>query len=159
MIKVYLALMVVGILGAAAWGAKYYYDSTQARISQLVANNATLEEATKQQQETINIMIEDRERFEKINKELQGKLQTAERYGDQLRNTLRKHNLTHLANKKPGMIEKRMQNATNRLWDCLTDITDPEWVRMAAGSESSNCNKNSKNRGSDSAAPKASPAK
>ena len=36
MIKVYLALMVVGILGAAAWGAKYYYDSTQARISQLV---------------------------------------------------------------------------------------------------------------------------
>ena len=39
MIKVYLALMVVGILGAAAWGAKYYYDSTQARISQLVANN------------------------------------------------------------------------------------------------------------------------
>ena len=24
-----------------------------------------------------------------------------------------------------------MQNATNRLWDCLTDITDPEWVRMA----------------------------
>ena len=159
MIKVYLALMVVGILGAAAWGAKYYYDSTQARISQLVANNATLEEATKQQQETINIMIEDRERFEKINKELQGKLQTAERYGDQLRNTLRKHNLTHLANKKPGMIEKRMQNATNRLWDCLTDITDPEWVRMAAGTESSNCNKNSKNRGSDSAAPKASPAK
>ena len=47
MIKVYLALMVVGILGAAAWGAKYYYDSTQARISQLVANNATLEERAK----------------------------------------------------------------------------------------------------------------
>ena len=89
----------------------------------------------------------------------QKELQTAERYGDQLRATLQKHNLTHLANKKPGMIEKRMQNATNRLWDCLTDITDPEWVRMAAGSESSNCNKNSKNRSSDSAAPKASPAK
>ena len=143
MIKVYLALMVVGILGAAAWGAKYYYDSTQARISQLVAN----------------IMIEDRERFEKINKELQGKLQTAERYGDQLRNTLRKHNLTHLANKKPGMIEKRMQNATDRLWGCLYDITDPDGMFADAGTESPYCNKNSKNRGSDSAAPEGSPAK
>lgn len=159
MIKVYLALMVVGILGAAAWGAKYYYDSTQARISQLVANNATLEEATKQQQETINVMIEDRERFEKINKELQGKLQTAERYGDQLRNTLRKHNLTHLANKKPGMIEKRMQNATDRLWGCLYDITDPDGMFANAGTESPYCNKNSKNRGADSSAPEGSSAK
>ena len=27
-------------------------------------------------------------------------LKNAEQYGDELRNTLRKHNLTHLANKK-----------------------------------------------------------
>ena len=93
------------------------------------------------------------------NKGLQKELQAATKYGDQLRNTLRKHNLTHLANKKPGIIEKKMQNATNRLWDCLTDITDPEWVRMAAGTESSNCNKNSKNGSSSSAAPKGSATK
>ena len=100
-----------------------------------------------------------RERFEKINKELQGKLQTAERYGDQLRNTLRKHNLTHLANKKPGMIEKRMQNATDRLWGCLYDITDPDGMFADAGTESPYCNKNSKNRGANSPAPEGSPAK
>ena len=100
--------------------------------SSALENNAKLEVAAQLQEETINTMIEDREKFEQINKELQKELQTAERYGDQLRATLQKHNLTHLANKKPGMIEKRMQNATNRLWDCLTDITDPEWVRMAA---------------------------
>ena len=98
-------------------------------------------------------MIEDREKFEQINKELQKELQTVERYGDQLRATLQKHNLTHLANRRFSMIEKRMQNATNRLWDCLTDITDPEWVRMGGRSESSNCNKNSKNRSSDSEHP------
>ena len=159
MLKIYMLIIVLGLLGGVGYGAYYYYKDTQQRIQVLSENNAKLEVAAQLQEETINTMIEDREKFEQINKELQKELQTAERYGDQLRATLQKHNLTHLANKKPGMIEKRMQNATNRVWDCLTDITDPEWVRMAAGTESSNCNKNSKNRGSDSAAPKASPAK
>ena len=91
--------------------------------------------------------------------ELQKELQTAERYGDQLRATLQKHNLTHLANKKPGMIEKRMQNATNRLWDCLADVTDPNGVFVDAGTESGNCNKNSKKPSSNSSKTKASPTK
>ena len=154
-----MLLIVLGLLGGVGYGAYYYYKDTQERIGILTQNNAKLEEATKIQEETINTMIEDRERIAEINRELQKELQTAERYGDQLRATLQKHNLTHLANKKPGLIEKRMQNATNRLWDCLADITDPEWVRMAAGTESSNCNKNSKNGSSNSAAPKGSATK
>ena len=89
----------------------------------------------------------------------QKELQTAERYGDQLRATLQKHNLTHLANKKPGMIEKRMQNATNRLWDCLADITNPDGVQSDAGTESSNCNKNSKNSSSNTSKTETSPTK
>ena len=154
-----MLLIVLGLLGGVGYGAYYYYKDTQQRIQTLSENNAKLEVAAKLQEETINTMIEDRQKFEEINRELQKELQTAERYGDQLRATLQKHNLTHLANKKPGLIEKRMQNATNRLWDCLADITDPEWVWMAAGTESSNCNKNSKNRSSSSAAPKGSAAK
>ena len=159
MLKVYMLILVLGLLGGVGYGAYYYYKDTQQRIQTLSENNAKLEVAAKMQEETINTMIEDREKLAEINKELQGNLQTAERYGDQLRATLQKHNLTHLANKKPGFIERKMQNATNRLWDCLTDITDPEWVRMAAGTESGNCNKNNKNRSSNSAAPKTSPAK
>ena len=159
MLKVYMLLLVLGIIGGVGYGGYSYYKDTQSRIATLTANNAKLEVAAKMQEETINTMIEDREKLAELNKGLQKDLQTAEKYGDQLRNTLRKHNLTHLANKKPGMIEKRMQNATNRLWDCFADITNPDGVQSDAGTESSNCNKNSKNRGSDSAAPKASPAK
>ena len=50
-------------------------------------------------------------------------MRKAEEYGDELRNTLNKHDLTHLANKRPGMIEKRMQDATDKLWDDLESIT------------------------------------
>ena len=59
-----------------------------------------------------------------------------------------------MANKRPSYIEKKMQNATNRLWDCLADITNPNGVFVDAGTESGNCNKNSKNTGSIQARPK-----
>ena len=159
MIKVYIFIVVVGLVGGVCYGGYSYYKDTQERISTLTANNAKLEVAAEQQEETINTMIEDREKLTELNKGLQKELQTAERYGDQLRNTLRKHNLTHLANKKPSIIERNMQNATNRLWDCLADITNADGVFIDAGTESSNCHKDGKKRSSDSITPKASNTK
>jgi ABC-type phosphate transport system auxiliary subunit len=77
-------------------------------------------------------------RLNGLNSQLGENLQRAEQYGDELRNTLQKHNLTHLANKKPGLIEKRMQNATDKLWNDLTSITDPSRVQLDdAGTEDS----------------------
>ena len=152
-------LIIMGILGAVGYGGYMYYKDTQQRIMTLKENNAKLEVAEQMANETINTMMEDREKMAELNKELQGKLQSAERYGDQLRNTLQKHNLTHLANKRPSYIEKKMQNATNRLWDCLADITNPNGVFVDAGTKSGNCNKNSKNTGSNSSKAKTSPAK
>ena len=156
MLKVYILIAVVGLVGGIGYGGYSYYKDTQERIATLTANNAKLEVAAKMQEETINTMIDDREKLSELNKGLQKKLQTAESYGDQLRNTLRKHNLTHLANKKPSYIERKMQNATNRLWDCLADITDPDGVQLEAGTESSNCNKGAKNRSSNSSKTKTS---
>lgn len=151
----YLIVVIILMAGAGYW----YYGNTQERIKVLTENNAKLEVANKTNQETINTLQADAEKNAKLTKDLQSQLQTAEEYGDQLRNTLRKHNLTHLANKKPAAIEKRMQNATDRLWNCLTDITNPNGVFTNAGTESSNCNKNSKNSSSSDATPKASSTK
>ena len=36
--------------------------------------------------------------------------------------------MTHLANKKPGLIEKRMQNATDKLWDDLESVTSDSTI-------------------------------
>lgn len=159
MIKVYMFLIIMGILGAVGYGGYMYYKDTQQRIMTLKENNAKLEVAEQIANETINTMIADREKYTELNKELQGKLQKAETYGDQLRATLQKHNLTHLANKRPSYIERKMQNATNRLWDCLADVTDPNGVFVDAGTESGNCNKNSANRSSSSSKTETSPTK
>ena len=126
MIKLYAIIIIVGILGGAAYGAKYYYDTTQNTIAQLRDNNAKLEVANETNQATIEKMGQDSKRLNELNSELSVNLRKSERYGDELRDTLNKHNLTHLANKKPGLIEKRMQNATDKLWDDLESITSSD---------------------------------
>ena len=126
MIKLYAIIIIVGILGGAAYGAKYYYDTTQNTIAQLRDNNAKLEVANETNQATIEKMGQDSKRLNELNSELSVNFRKSERYGDELRDTLNKHNLTHLANKKPGLIEKRMQNATDKLWDDLESLTSDD---------------------------------
>ena len=123
MFRLYAILIVVGLLGGAAYGAKYYYDTTQNTIAQLRDNNAKLSVANDTNQATINKLKGDSERLNALTNQLVLDLQKSEKYGDELRATLNKHDLTHLANKKPGLIEKRMQNATDKLWDDLESVT------------------------------------
>ena len=159
MIKIYLFLIIMGVIGGVGYGGYMYYKDTQERIAILTDNNAKLEVAAQLQEETINTMIEDVQRNSELNKELQRELQIAEGYGDQLRATLQKHNLTHLANKKPGLIERKMQNATNRLWDDLADITNPNGVQPDTTGKGSDGNKDSENGNPDNSKTKASPVK
>jgi hypothetical protein len=126
MFRLYAILIVVGLLGGAVYGAKYYYDTTQNTIAALRENNAKLEVANETNQATIKQMGQDTARLNDLTNQLALDLQTSEKYGDELRSTLNKHNLTHLANKKPGLIEKRMQNATDKLWDDLEGITSSD---------------------------------
>ena len=123
MFRVYILIVVLGLLGGAAYAAKYYYDTTQATIAQLRENNAKLEVANQENQATITQMQENNKRLNALTDQLNADLRKSEAYGDELRNTLNKHNLTHLANKRPGMIEKRMQDATDTLWTDLESIT------------------------------------
>ena len=123
MFRVYILIVVLGLLGGAAYAAKYYYDTTQATIAQLRENNAKLEVANEENQQTITKMQENNIALNKLTDQLNKDLRKSEEYGDELRKTLNKHDLTHLANKKPGLIEKRMQNATDKLWDDLESVT------------------------------------
>jgi hypothetical protein len=139
-IKIYLFLIILGVVGAAGYGGYLYYKDTQQRIATLTANNAKLEIAVQISEESVATLQKDIVKNAELNNKLQKGLQTSEKYGDELRATLQKHNLTHLANKKPGLIEKKMQNATNRLWADFAIITDPDGVQSDAGTKSNNSN-------------------
>ena len=131
------AAMMLVLCGVFYW----YYNDTQERIAILNANNAKLETAVQISESSIATLQNDAIRNAELNVQLQQELQRAEQYGDELRATLQKHNLTALAQKKPGLIENRMQDATNSLWDDLRGITDPNGVQQPeTGTADSNSN-------------------
>ena len=113
------------VLLAGAGGAFLYVKNLQKNLEIARANVAKLEVAVQTSEASLKLERAESTRLGELNNKLSTDLQKAEQYGDELRATLQKHNLTHLANKKPGLIEKRMQNATNKLWDDLESITDP----------------------------------
>jgi len=123
MIRLYAIIFILVLLGGVAWAAKSYYVQTQMTIAQLRENNAKLEVAKEENQATITKMTENNIRLNALTDQLNKDLRKSEEYGDQLRETLNKHDLTHLANKKPGLIEKRMQDATDKLWGDLESVT------------------------------------
>ena len=123
MIKIYILIVVVGLVGGVVYGGYYYYKDTQSRIQTLTENNAKLETAKAIQDQTIDTLIADREKFDKLNKELQVKLDKANDYKNTLIDKLRKHDLAKLSMKKPGMTEKRINNGTKKLFRSLESLT------------------------------------
>ena len=123
MLKIYMLIVVVGLVGGVVYGGYYYYKDTQSRIQTLTENNAKLETAKAIQDQTIDTLIADREKFDKLNKELQVKLDKANDYKNTLIDKLRKHDLAKLSMKKPGMMEKRINNGTKKLFRSLESLT------------------------------------
>ena len=123
MLKIYMLIIVVGLLGGVVYGAYAYYKDTQQRIATLQQNNAKLETVAKTNELTINSLQESQEKFATLNKDLQMKLDKAEEYGDDLRKKLHKHDLTRLSIKKPGLIEKRINNGTKKLFERIESLT------------------------------------
>lgn len=125
MFRLYAIIGIIGVLSVAGLGAKYYYDSTQATIAQLRENNAKLEVVAKTNEETINQLNRDAIQMASMNEDLQRELQQAEVYKEELIGKLQKHNLSQLSLKKPGLIEKRINDATAKVFDDLESLTSP----------------------------------
>ena len=123
MLKIYILIVVVGLVGGVVYGGYYYYKDTQSRIQTLTENNSKLEIATQQQEQTINTLVEDAKKFAELNNELQIKLDKANQYKDVLIDKLRKHDLANLSMKKPGLVEKRINNGTKKLFRSLESLT------------------------------------
>ena len=136
-------LVLFAFLGSMFSGIYYYYQNTQEIIQQLRENNYVLEEANKTNQETIGRLQENAELTRKLNEELTSKYNEAESKVDSLRDKLIDHDLTNLSLKKPGLIEKRINNGTSKAFANLESITVIERVQPMAdtGTDSGEGNK------------------
>lgn len=120
-----IPIVLVSVLG----GGYFYVTGLQEDVERLTLDNSRLNDAVTTAENSIDALQESAERNDKLNKALVMELQKAEQYGDELRATLQKHNLTMLALKKPALIEKRMNDATQKLWADITADTVDDGVQ------------------------------
>lgn len=112
--------LLVGMLLILGIGSYYLYTQNQT----LTANNIKLESAVEEQKQTMAVM---KEQYEK-----QGKaLMTMSRQNAQIEKEkaeylaiFSRHNLDLLALKKPGLIENRFNNASEKVMEGLEDDTE-----------------------------------
>lgn len=136
MLKVYLALIIIGLLGSFGYGAYWYYNDTQQRIATLRENNAQLEVAVQTANESLETIQADVAKMADLNNQLQQDLQKAEAYGDELRGKLSRMNLVVEALKDAAVLEGKMNGATAKLWRGFMEDTGnsseyplPDWLR------------------------------
>ena len=123
MLKIYILILVLGLLGGVGYGAYYYYTDTQARIAILTENSAKLEQAANTQKQTIDTLVADAKKYGELNRELNTKLEAANDYKNDLISKLRKHDLSRLSQQKPGLVEKKINNGTKKLFESFESIT------------------------------------
>ena len=136
MLKVYALIALVGVLGIAGYGAKYYYDTTQQTIATLRENNAQLEVAVQTAQASVESLQQDMQKFAQLNQQLQTDLQAAEAYSDELQNKLNRLDLVQDALQDPETLEGKMNGATAKLWRGIIEDTGgdasrplPSWLQ------------------------------
>ena len=123
MLKVYILIAVIGLVGGVVYGGWYYYKDTQARIQILTENSIKLETATKLQKSTIDTLVADAKKYEKLNRKLDIELKKAHDYKNNLIAKLRKHDLVRLSQQKPGLVEKKINVGTKKLFKSFESIT------------------------------------
>jgi uncharacterized protein HemX len=123
MLKVYILIVVLGLVGGVVYGGYYYYKDTQSRIQTLTENSAKLETAAKMQKNTIDTLQADAAKYAELNNELQTKLVNANKYKNQLLSKLRKINLSKLSAEEPAVWERKINNASKEVLESFESIT------------------------------------
>jgi ribosomal protein L17 len=130
-------LIVLLLFGSLIGGGYFYYQDSQATIARLRDNNAKLSLVAETNQATIKQLQQDAIDTEERMQELSVRAREAEEYQDKLISKLRKHDLTALTLKKPGMIEKRVNNAVVKLGQDLEEYTSDKPAEVVSPSTDS----------------------
>lgn len=123
-------LAVVGIVGGTVYAGYRYVNGLQeenvrlvTENATLVANNAQLEQAIKEQQDTIASLERDIELQRQILTDTSDRFQSARDQVRDLQDRLSRHEIGYLAYRRPGLVENIVNNATNDVGRCFEIAT------------------------------------
>ena len=118
------AYAIAAVVIAGASGAGYlYYTSTQAKMKLLEQQVTTAVDTNRTLEATIGDLQANAQRQQELTNELQTNLAAREEELGRLRGILIDHDLTDLSLRRPGLIERRINDATKDVFDSLESIT------------------------------------
>ena len=116
-------LLILLLFSSIAGGGYFYYTDTQERMAQLRENNAQLQIAVEDNENTIATLQATAQLNQKLSDELTERLNKSEEGRNRLINLFGKHDLTRLALRKPGLIETRVNNGTKKAFDGIESVS------------------------------------
>ena len=123
MAKIYLFLLIMGILGGIGYTGYSYYMWSQETIGTLRENNVKLKSAAETLQNTVDRMTADIKKNEELNKNLSKRLQQSQEHLDKLRGVFAKIDLTMEALTNAQGLEDRVNNAVEKLINRIENET------------------------------------
>ena len=123
MAKIYLFLLIMGILGGVGYTGYSYYMWSQETIGTLRENNVKLKGAAETLQNTVDQMTADIKKNEELNKNLSKRLQQSQEHLDKLRGVFAKIDLTMEALTNAQGLEDRVNNAVEKLINRIENET------------------------------------
>jgi len=112
--------MLIGIILVMGLGGYYLYNQNQT----LTANNIKLEAAVEEQKQTMAIMKEQYEKQGKALMNMSRQNAQIEKEKAEYLAIFSRHNLDLLALKKPGLMENRFNNASEKVMEGMEDDTE-----------------------------------
>lgn len=125
MARLYLLIIVLGIVGSVAFAAKSYYEWSEQTIATLRENNVRLVSAAETLQNTVDQMAADAQRNEQLNQNLTRQLTESRKDLNILRSKFARIDLTMEALQDPVNLEERVDRAVDRLIDDIAKETTP----------------------------------
>ena len=123
LIKLYATIILLISIFGGIYYAYNHYESLKEELELKTTEAIRYKESLKDSEEAINVLTQQQIKIQQETLKLQQSLQKAESYNTELQRKLNDHNLTKLSSKKPGLIEKRINEATSKIFRELEEIT------------------------------------
>jgi type II secretory pathway pseudopilin PulG len=141
----YRWLIIAALLATIGGGVFYYYTSTQNKIEQLTANNATLSAnvqiLVEANQQTLNAMDQLQEGYQEVQDNftlLENEFQTIRAQNNLLGEKFDSNDIGRLAAARPGLIQGIINNASGNAGRCFELLTGSPLTQDERNAENAN---------------------
>ena len=123
MLRIYVILIILGLLAGVGYGAYFYYNDTQQRIATLRTNNAQLESSNKSLEVKITAMEKNIKKQIELTNDLNKSLEEAKKANTVIKDLLAQTDLVKNSLQDPKASEARINEKVDSFFKSIESAT------------------------------------